>query len=206
MVAAGARVPLATEGDGGWDLFIPALPPPTLPPVAARPPTVIEEPAHVPGIGAFALLAQVVLIMMAAALLVVSGRAMARNWRRVQRDPVRPLADLEPLTRPHELVDAIDEGIEAMAAGPVDDVVVECWVRLEEAAAGAGAERLPSETPSELAARVLADFDAPPAAIEALLVRYRTARYSHHRLDERDRVVAMDALREIRAAIVGTPA
>ena len=93
-----------------------------------------------------------------------------------------------------------------MAAGPVDDVVVECWVRLEEAAAGAGVERLPSETPSELAARVLADLDAPPAAIEALLARYRTARYSHHRLDERDRAVAMDALREIRDAIVGTPA
>src|SRR5204863_506577 len=46
----------------------------------------------------------------------------------------------------------------------------------------------------------------PPAAIEALLDRYRTARYSHHRLDEHDRAVAMDALREIRAAIVGAPA
>ena len=124
---------------------------------------------------------------MATALLFVSGRAMARSWRRYQRIPAPPLADRLPDTRPDRLVDALDEGIGAMAEGPVDDVIVECWVRLEEAAAGAGVERLPSETPSELAARVLADLHAPPAAIEALLERYRTARYSHHRLDERDR-------------------
>jgi len=206
MVAAGARVPLATEGDGGWDLFIPNMTPPTLPVQQLDRTSFIRESAQTPGVGAFALLAQVVIIMLAAALIAVSGRAVARNWRRFQREPVPPLADFVPVTRPHELVDAIDEGIEAMSTGPVDDVVVECWVRLEEAAAGAGVERLPSETPSELAARVLADFDAPPAAVEALLVRYRTARYSHHRLDERDRAVAMDALREIRDAIVGTPA
>ena len=54
-----------------------------------------------------------------------------------------------------------------MAGGPVDDVIVACWVRLEDAAAGAGVERLPSETPAELAARVLADFDAPPDAVDA---------------------------------------
>ena len=206
MVAAGARVPLATEGEGGWDLFIPNLPPQTLPPAAAERRTVVERPADVPGIGAFALLAQVVVIMMATALLVVSGRAVARNWRHFQREPAPPLVDLAPVVRPHELVDAIDEGIEAMAAGPVDDVVVECWVRLEEAAAGAGVARLPSETPSELAARVLADLAAPAAAIDALLERYRTARYSHHRLGEQDRIVALHALQEIREAIVGTPA
>jgi Domain of unknown function (DUF4129) len=204
IVASGPRVPLATEGDDGWDLFIPNMTPPTLP-ARQVDRSSFTHPVHTPGIGAFALLAQVVLIMMAAALLVVSGRAVARNWRRFRRDPAPPLADLELRAHPHELVDAIDEGLEAMAAGPVDDVVVECWVRLEAAAAGAGVERLPSETPSELAARVLADLDAPPAAIDALLVRYRAARYSHHRLDERDRAVAMDALRDIRDSIVGAP-
>ena len=206
MVAAGARVPLATEGEGGWELFIPNLPPPTLPPAAGERPRVLKEPAQVPGVGAFALLAQVVLIMMAAALLLVSGRAVARNWRRFQRDPAPPFVDLPPVVHPHELVDAIDEGIEAMAEGPVDDVVVECWVRLEEAAAGAGVARSPSETASELAARVLTDLDAPASAIDALLDRYRTARYSHHRLGEQDRIVALHALQEIREAIVAAPA
>ena len=145
--------------------------------------------------------------MMATALLFVSGRAMARSWRRYQRDPGAAVRrpDL-PDTRPTELVDALDEGIEAMAEGPVDDVIVECWVRLEEAAADAGVARLPSETPSELAARVLADLHAPPAAIEALLERYRTARYSHHRLDERDRAWRWTRCRRSATAIVGTPA
>ena len=206
MVSAGGRVPLATEGKGGWDLFIPNLqsqPPVTLP--TTREP-ILDQTNEVPGIGAFALLFQVVVIMMATALLLVSGRAIARNWRRYQREPAPPLDDLPPLSRPHELVDALDEGIGAMAEGPVDDVIIQCWVRLEEAAAGAGVERLPSETPSELATRVLADLAAPAPAIDALLSRYRTARYSHHLLDERDRAVAMEALREIREAIIGTPA
>jgi hypothetical protein len=206
MVAAGSRVPLATEGEGGWDLFIPHVSsqPPVTTPTTRQ--TGLEDRSNVPGIGAFALLFQVVVIMMATALVVVGGRAMARSWRRYQPHPAPPLADLPPIARPHELVDALDEGIDAMADGTVDDVIIECWVRLEKAAAGAGVERLPSETASELAARVLADLHAPPAAIDALLERYRTARYSHHRLDDGDRRVAMDALRQIREAIVGTPA
>jgi hypothetical protein len=146
------------------------------------------------------------IIMLAAALLVVSGRAMARNWRRLQREPSPVFPDAELVTRPDPLVEAIDDGIVAMAGGPVDDVIVECWVRLEDAAAEAGVARLPSETPSELAARVLADLDAPAASIAVLLDRYRTARYSHHRLGEEDRVVALRALQEIRDAIIGAPA
>jgi hypothetical protein len=206
MVAAGRRVPLATEGEGGWDLFIPHAqsPPPVTVPTPRQ--TGVEPRSNVPGIGAFALLFQVLVIMMATTLVVVSGRAVARSWRRYQPTSAPPLADLPSVTSPHELVDALDEGIDAMADGTVDDVVIECWVRLEKAAAGAGVERLPSETASELAARVLADLHAPPAAIDALLERYRTARYSHHRLDDSDRRAAMDALRQIREAIVGTPA
>ncbi len=206
MVASGSRVPLATEGQGGWELFIPNLQSQPLPTVPARQDTVTPGPSSVPGVGAFAVLFQVVVIMMAAALLVVSGRAVARSWRRYDRQRAPELDDLPPVARPNELVDALDEGIGAIAAGPVDDVIVQCWVRLEEAAASAGVARLPSETSSELAARVLADLAAPPDAIDALLTRYRTARYSHHRLDEHDRLVAMDALHEIRAAIIGTPA
>ena len=60
-------------------------------------PHAVTSPAsrrEVPGIGAFAVLAQVVVIMMAAALLVVSGRAVARSWRRFEREPAPPLADL----------------------------------------------------------------------------------------------------------------
>jgi hypothetical protein len=206
LVASGSHVPLASEGDGGWDLYIPNLPSQPLEPPPADQQQVVEQPNDVPGVGTIALMAQVIIILAAAALLAVSARAVARNWKRLQRDPSPMFADTEMVKRPDQLVDAIDEGIEAMAAGPIDDVVVECWVRLEDAAADAGVARLPSETPSELAERVLADLDAPATAIAALLERYRTARYSHHRLDEADRVVALRALQEIRDAIVGAPA
>jgi hypothetical protein len=107
---------------------------------------------------------------------------------------------------PDAIVDALDEGLEALTAGPVDEVVIACWVKLEQAAAAAGVERLASETASELAARVLADLNAPDEAVDRLLDRYRTARYSRHPLDEDDRAVAIRSLEEIRAAIVGAPA
>jgi hypothetical protein len=206
VVASGSRVPLATEGKGGWDLFIPNLPSQPLDRALTTRDTTVEQQSRGPGVGAFALLFQVVVIMLAAAVVVVSGRAMARSWRRYQRVPAPPFEERPLVTSPRELVDALDEGIGARAAGPTADVIIECWVRREEAAAGAGVERLPSETASVLAARVLADLHAPPTAIDALLVRYRTARYSHHRLDDHDRLVALDALRQIREAIVGTSA
>jgi hypothetical protein len=206
LVSAGSRVPLASEGGRGWELFIPNVPSQQLqpPPPARQQP--VDDLKEVPGIGAIAMLAQVMIIIAAAALLVVSGRAVARNWRRLPREPSPLFPDAELVTRPDPLVDAIDDGIVAMAGGPVDDVIIECWVRLEDAAAEAGVTRLPSETPSELAARVLADLDAPAASIAVLLDRYRTARYSHHRLGEEDRVVALRALQEIRDAIIGAPA
>ena len=58
MVASGGRVPLATEGEGGWDLFIPSLQPQTVETVPTTRPTVVGEPTNAPGIGAFALLSK----------------------------------------------------------------------------------------------------------------------------------------------------
>ena len=162
MVAAGGRVPLATEGEGGWDLFIPNLQPQTPETVPTTRPTVVGPPNERPrdrcvrpavpsrrdhdGHRACS--------SSAAGRWRAAGGATSASRRRRS-----PTACRTPV--PTELVDALDEGIGAMAAGPVDDVIVECWVRLEEAAAGAGVERLPSETPSELAARVLADLHGP---------------------------------------------
>jgi Domain of unknown function (DUF4129) len=205
FVSAGDGVRLATEGSGGWYLDAPQGPPrqaDELAPTDRR----NGEPIDVPGAGAIGVLAQAVVILVASALLFVSGRAVLRTWRRTKPDPAPEPPIEDPVLHPHEIVDAIDEGLEAMVAGPIDDVVIDCWVRLEKAAASAGVERLPSETSSELAARVLSDLHAPAPAVELLLSRYRTARYSHHPLGEDDRAVAIRSLAEIRAAIVGTPA
>jgi Domain of unknown function (DUF4129) len=205
MVSAGGQVPLATQGAGGFNLGEPVTPeqPNERPPPDRR---TTEQTADAPGMGALGVLAQAILIVVAGALLYLSGRAAMRTWRRTKYEQPEPPDELQRMVPPLELVDAIDEGLAAMAAGPIDDVVIECWVRLEDAAAAAGVERLTSETASELASRVLDDLHAPPSAVEDLLARYRTARYSQHHLGEDDRAVAIRSLEEIRAAIVGTPA
>ena len=98
---------------------------------------------------------------------------------------------------------AVDHGLSALRSGPADEVIVACWVHLEEAAAAAGVGRGVSETPAELASRVLTDLHAPPPAVQELLTRYRRARYSRHPLDEDDRAVALRSLQQVRQAIAG---
>ena len=71
-------------------------------------------------------------------------RAWPRSRRRRRRRPARGRSP-RPSTR----------GSTRWPDGPVDDVIVACWVRLEDAAAAAGSGRRPSETSAELAVRVL---------------------------------------------------
>jgi hypothetical protein len=204
LVASGDRVPIASGDGSGVHLAV--RPPPPTPEEAAQPPAPhVNEPVEVPGAGVFAVVVQAALILACVSILVAGGWAVMELWPRSEEiEEVEP--DLVPRARPDELVDAVDEGLEALATGPVDDVVIACWVRLEGAAAAAGVERLVSETPAELASRVLAELHAPQPAVERLLVRYRTARFSDHRLDDDDRAVAIRSLEEIRAAIVGARA
>ena len=133
------------------------------------------------------------------------GRALLQLARRIPEPPDLPPEEHWPEPAA-EMVEAVDEGLAALTAGPVDEVIVECWVRLEAAAAAAGVARGAAETSAELASRVLADLHAPEDAVDGLLQRYRQARYSHHTLDEADRAVAVRALEDIRAAIAGANA
>ena len=88
-----------------------------------------------------------------------------------------------------------------LESGPVDDAIVACWVRLEEAAAGAGVARRPSETPAELTVRLLSRFDVPEDAVDRLLALYRQARYSRRRMSADDRQAAITSLQAIGVAI-----
>jgi hypothetical protein len=207
LVAAGERVPLATEG--GTSVHPTTRPSSNAPNDATKPqPPPSEQEVQVPGDGAVGVIFQAFLIVFGLAFLGAGGWALVLMWsRRYESDdgPVPP----EPNTRDvrsDEIVEALDEGLEALGEGSVDDVVIACWVRLERAAAAAGVERVASETPAELAARVLGELHAPPLAVERLLVHYRTARFSDHPVGEDDRAVAVRSLEEIRAAIVGTRA
>ena len=205
FVATGDQVPLATEGERRWTIEGPAMPDTTLVPTEPATSESTTRTGDISGVGLFGVLMQAAILLAAAVLLVLSVRTM-QTWRRANRDVDRPPIPEPPAgVRPNDVVDALDEGIEALAAA-----------RSTTSSSRAGsASRTPppmpassgtsSETSSELAGRVLADLHAPPDAVDGLLVRYRTARYSHHRLGEADRAVALRALGEIRASIAGAP-
>lgn len=80
-------------------------------------------------------------------------------------------------------------------------VVVECWARLEGAAAAAGTARARSETPEELVGRVLAEQSVDAAALARLTALYREARFSSHPVDEGMRADALAALAAVRRGL-----
>jgi len=106
-----------------------------------------------------------------------------------------------------ELAGAVDAGLRRVAEGEPRDAIVACWVLLERAAADAGVERRPAETPSELTERVLAAHRVNPATLGRLADLYREARYSRHELGEPAREQARSALEHVRGELgqpVGT--
>jgi hypothetical protein len=205
VVATGGHVPLASEGSGGWRIDRRAV---------SDERNVEEEEAfaepseraRLPGESAIGVLAQTALMVAGGVFLFAIGRALVRMTRRESDEREVPPEEHWPVASAAEIVDAVDDGLAALAAGPVDEVIIACWVRLEEAAAAAGVGRRAAETSTELATRVLDELHAPAPAVTVLLDRYRQARYSHHPLDDDDRVAATEALADIRAAIAGAHA
>ena len=200
VAAAGDPVPLATEGSNGW--FVEPLSSGDRSDSDGNDQQE-DEPADDESIAthaASALLELVVLVSLSI-LAVVLGRALLRRLRSVERDLDRPKVPGGPAAPTPELAEAVEEGRRMLESGPIDDAVVACWVRLEEAAAGGGVARLPSETPTELTVRLLDRFDVPEGAVNRLLGLYRTARYSRHQLGEADRAVALACLHAIGVAI-----
>ena len=80
-------------------------------------------------------------------------------------------------------VPALQEGVRAArrvldGGTEPDDAIISAWLMLEEAAAGAGVRRRPSQTPTEFALTVLERTAADSAATKRLLGLYRRARFS----------------------------
>ena len=194
LVATGGHVPLATEGSGGWHLDRRGTPAEHVGGRASRRrSTSVPAELAAAGRGRPGVLAQTVVIVVGLTAPVrSSGGPLLRMSRRIPDPPDLPPEEHWPEPAA-EMVEAVDEGLAALAGGPVDEVIVACWVRLEDAAAAAGVGRGAAETSAELASRVLADLHAPEDAVDGLLQRYRQARYSHHPLDEDDRAVAVRA-------------
>lgn len=96
------------------------------------------------------------------------------GWEKVQsRAATQP--DVE------ELRQAVAAGLADIdAGGDTRAAVVGCWLRLERAAAAAGVARAVTETPSELARRVLSECHVDERALTSLMRAYHQARYAPH--------------------------
>lgn len=68
----------------------------------------------------------------------------------------------------------------ALTEGEPRNVVVRCWVALEDAAASSGLERNPAETAAEFTRRFLGTWDVDEATTRELAELYREARFSRH--------------------------
>ncbi len=89
----------------------------------------------------------------------------------------------------------------ALSGGTARNAIVACWMQLERDAATAGLPRLPSETPTEYAERVIGSSSVDPAPIGELAALYREARFSQHELVDEHRVRAAAALERVAAAL-----
>ncbi|WP_422734311.1 DUF4129 domain-containing protein [Micromonospora sp. WMMD558] len=117
-----------------------------------------------------------------------------------------------------EVVAALDAGLVDLDDADTDPrtAVIACWVRLEEAAAGAGVPRLAGDTPTDLVTRLLRGDPAagvPAIASADVLAEFahvfRAARYATRPVDESTRDQARAALRRLRGeltAVAGTTA
>lgn len=106
------------------------------------------------------------------------------------------LPDAEP---GEQLAAGVDAGLTELDAGTDPrQAVIDCWVRLEGAAAGVDVARRPEETATDLAVRVLAGARVGRGALDRLLALYHEARYSPHPITPADVDAARSVLAEVR--------
>ncbi|MBD5787465.1 DUF4129 domain-containing protein [Cellulosimicrobium terreum] len=191
-----------------WLLGGPPTPPtPTAPtttptPTPSPPPTLPTDQGGFP-IGDYLLALGGLLTLLALLALL---RILARNRNRTTQDA--PLTAATGPTSTHtetdtvlpHLRDAVRTAHDELHPDiPPPDAIVAAWVTLENAAALAGAERDPAQTPTEFAVRVLERTPADPAAVTTLRDLYHRARFRGEGVDADDVTTAREALARIGA-------
>ena len=104
--------------------------------------------------------------------------------------------------------EALDEGIADLDDGDADPrrAVIACWVRLEQAAALAGTQRQPGDTPSELVGRLLHEHHVSADVLGPFAGLYRQARFAPQEVDLAMRDQARAALGRLRDELDAAPA
>ncbi|MDT0533117.1 DUF4129 domain-containing protein [Micromonospora sp. DSM 115977] len=159
-------------------------------------------------------IATVAIVLLGLAILVVFGYLTWTLVRGAMRRTTRALPAQRSRRTPEgtarEVAAALDAGLEELDDRDTDPrtAVIACWVRLEQAAAGAGVPRLAGDTPTDLVTRLLRgdpSMGIPAIASADVLAEfahvYREARYATREVDERTRDQARAALRRLRGEL-----
>ncbi|KAB1128373.1 DUF4129 domain-containing protein [Micromonospora sp. AMSO12t] len=159
-------------------------------------------------------IATVAIVLLGLAILVVFGYLTWTLVRGAIRRTTRALPTQRSRRTPEgtarEVAAALDAGLEELDDRDTDPrtAVIACWVRLEQAAAGAGVPRLAGDTPTDLVTRLLRgdpSVGIPAIASADVLAEfahvYREARYATREVDERTRDQARAALRRLRGEL-----
>ena len=132
----------------------------------------------------------------AAGVAVLALLLAAVAWRRlrvVDRRLARMIEAGAPTSTAQERIDELSDDLDlllqatsdaartqALAEGEPRNVVVRCWVALEDAAASSGLTRDPAETAAEFTQRFLGVWDVDEVLTQELAELYREARFSRH--------------------------
>ncbi|MEW2376280.1 DUF4129 domain-containing protein [Micromonospora sp. NPDC047812] len=160
-----------------------------------------------------------VVVLLGLALLAAFGYLTWTLVRGAMRRTTRALPARRSRRTPEgtarEVAAALDAGLEELDDRDTDPrtAVIACWVRLEQAAAGAGVSRLAGDTPTDLVTRLLRgdpSVGIPAIASADVLAEfahvYREARYATREVDERTRDQARAALRRLRGELTAAVA
>ncbi|MFI9816267.1 DUF4129 domain-containing protein [Saccharothrix variisporea] len=187
--------------------------PDTAPVFTKTPADVAEDAENGSVVGGSLVVVAVVLVAMV--VIALAGLVLSLGlprWRRRREAAVGVVADAVDGAdgrAPELLVQGAREALEGLServGGPPRDAVVGAWLRLEEAAAGSGAARLPHQTPTEFTGALLARYRVDEQATGALRKVYQRARFGTADVTEDDARTAREALEHIVRDLDGSRA
>jgi hypothetical protein len=102
------------------------------------------------------------------------------------------------------LIEAVEESLESLRQdADARRAIIRCYRGFEQALAGLGFPRAPSETPAEFLRKALRRQSVPGRAVRDLTELFEVSRFSHHPVGPEDRDTAVGSLIEIKAALEG---
>ncbi len=146
----------------------------------------------------------VIAIGVAFVLLALAVFLWWRTGRRQHRtviDSVDTAVETEPVTPLHSLQRGVVEAERRLlGGGDPTNAIIAAWLALEEAAAGSGVRREPSQTPTEFTVAVVDGAGVEAAPVRELLRLYHRARFSVVGSPPEDLAAARRWLKELAAS------